>query len=372
MKELTMKVPAALLALLGTMMAEPKAMVRSMAEPTAEGSPRTLQTNLPTGIVIISQGRSGSTLMGALFRQQQDMLYFYEPCRGLRRDSRDEVLDPADCFALASRLVKCEFSPEDVKWLGFDEGAMWMSSSVVKDTTIATGRRSQLSREDDIARAYKTLMTACRSSRGVVVKTIRAYDGVLRSPEHDTSGVHVLHLVRDPRGVVNSQMVQWNLDHFANILPNYEALRGIQDPDEQQVEAYRTLGYFICRNYRKQLDSSQEMGDGSKYLLLKYEDFTVLPQLVTAYIYSFFGLGEVPSNVKGWIDENTKLPSCETKNVTAVDCNKDASAGNPYSTKRNSANMANLWRSQVPEERSKAVWDACQASGVMEDLGYEL
>lgn len=110
----------------------------------------------------------------------------------------------------------------------------------------------------------------------------------------------------------------------------------------------------------------------SKYFLLKYEDFTVLPKLVTAYIYSFFGLGEVPSNVEEWIDENTKLPSCESRNVSAVDCNKGASAGNPYSTRRNSANMANLWRSQVPEERSNAVWDACQASGVMNDLGYEL
>lgn len=77
-----------------------------------------------------------------------------------------------------------------------------------------------------------------------MVKAIRAYDGVVRSQGHDFSGVNVLHLVRDPRGVVNSQMVQWNLEHFADTLPDYGALKSIQDPNEQQTEAYRALGHL--------------------------------------------------------------------------------------------------------------------------------
>lgn len=90
------------------------------------------------------------------------------------------------------------------------------------------------------------LACPCRAPPGsfrvVVAKTIRAYNGVVRSQGYDASKVDVLHLVRDPRGVVNSQMVQWNLDHFANILPNYSALKTIRDPEEQQTEAYRALG----------------------------------------------------------------------------------------------------------------------------------
>ena len=44
--------------------------------------------------------------------------------------------------------------------------------------------------------------------RAVVVKTIRLYDGV-PSPAHDSSGVDIVHLVRDPRAVVQSQMKLW-------------------------------------------------------------------------------------------------------------------------------------------------------------------
>lgn len=47
------------------------------------------------------------------------------------------------------------------------------------------------------------------SYRAVVVKSVRLYDG-LDGSEYDTSGLHVLQLVRDPRGVVNSQMGLWN------------------------------------------------------------------------------------------------------------------------------------------------------------------
>lgn len=72
-----MKISASLIVLLGTIV-EHRAMLSTKAEPMGGDSPRSLQTSLPsdraeppTGIVIVSQGRSGSTLMGALFRQQK-------------------------------------------------------------------------------------------------------------------------------------------------------------------------------------------------------------------------------------------------------------------------------------------------------------
>lgn len=44
---------------------------------------------------------------------------------------------------------------------------------------------------------------ACRL-RAVVVKTIRLFDGV-PSPEYNTAGLDIVHLVRDPRAVAHSQ-----------------------------------------------------------------------------------------------------------------------------------------------------------------------
>ncbi|CAN0229708.1 unnamed protein product, partial [Ectocarpus fasciculatus] len=44
----------------------------------------------------------------------------------------------------------------------------------------------------------------------------------------------------------------------------------------------------------------------SKYLRLRYEDFTTLPKVVAELVYCQFGLGEVPDNVTSWINDNTK------------------------------------------------------------------
>lgn len=83
---LTMKLSAPLLVLLGTMV-EPRAMLGTKAEPTAGDPPGSLEMTdggkRPTGIVIVSQGRSGSTLMGALFRQQNVSPLRIAPQRGL-------------------------------------------------------------------------------------------------------------------------------------------------------------------------------------------------------------------------------------------------------------------------------------------------
>lgn len=53
-------------------------------------------------------------------------------------------------------------------------------------------------------------------------------------------------------------------------------------------------------------------------------------------------------------------------------CNENSkqSETNPYGTRRHSAAMAGLWRSQMREEDAAAVWEMCEDSGVMEDLLY--
>lgn len=48
--------------------------------------------------------------------------------------------------------------------------------------------------------------------RAVVVKTIRADTGV-GGPNGDASGLLVVHLVRDPRAVINSQIKTFNVAH---------------------------------------------------------------------------------------------------------------------------------------------------------------
>lgn len=264
-----------------------------------------------------------------------------------------------------------------------------------------------------------------------------------------------------------------------------------------------------------QLDSpKQQHQDDGKYLQVRYEDFATLPAVVAELVYCWAGLGPLPPTVATWIEENTKMPNCETAHgptrrrlatslsgshegcggsmavlvdeheqeeqhhreigqtvalpkpgnlrkrsspggasfsapigesegalhashresnssreavrdtepfglhgyatsvpasgATAVsagttngsppvrlnsrkaleaaagtagadegdgeDCvnQKHYSDQHPYDTKRHSSAMVDLWRQQMPKADAQAVWDACQASGVMEELGYSL
>lgn len=59
-----------------------------------------------------------------------------------------------------------------------------------------------------------------------------------------------------------------------------------------------------------QLDSSPFLDDGG-YLLVRYEDFAVLPQVVAELVYSWSGLGKVPPSLVTWIDDNTKMVNCD-------------------------------------------------------------
>ncbi|CAM9751780.1 unnamed protein product, partial [Ectocarpus sp. 12 AP-2014] len=382
----------------------------------------------PEGILILAQGRSGSTMLGELFRHNEDLLYFYEPCRqrgqgvlgGLHQTS--SVSGP-ECFALIRRLLRCEFTRQDTDGISADRAAAEASSPAVEEPTRATrdGSTKAAKRQEALHVAHEAIMEACKSSRAVVVKSIRLHDG-LDGPEYDTSGLHVLQLVRDPRGVVNSQMGLWN---------NPSKIGGNGgDVDQAQVarNSGRTLGAAVCKSYRKQLDSFQQLGPESKYLRLRYEDFTTLPKVVAELVYCRFGLGEVPATVTGWINYNTRMPACKesdnpTRRLAALDSimlgaiddetpgeeglrwldarrrletvvrvdahvktkegvgqgeqsgekcteNNQQSAKNPYGTRRHSSAMADLWRSQMPEDMAEIVWDTCQDSGVMPEMDY--
>lgn len=145
-------------------------------------------------------------------------------------------------------------------------------------------------------------------------------------------------------------------------------------------------------------------------------------------MYCRFGLGEVPATVTGWINYNTRMPACKksdnpTRRLAALDSimlgaiddetpgeedlgwldarrrletavrvdahvqtkegvgqgeqsgekcteNNQQAAKNPYGTRRHSSDMADLWRSQMPEDMAEIVWDACQDSGVMPEMDY--
>lgn len=80
------------------------------------------------------------------------------------------------------------------------------------------------------------------SSRAVAAKTIRLLDGVGDAAAYQASGVRVLHLVRDPRAVVRSQLGQHDWKAFKSVLPNFQELQGMSSWSRRKTETGRSLG----------------------------------------------------------------------------------------------------------------------------------
>lgn len=133
----------------------------------------------------------------------------------------------------------------------------------------------------------------------------------------------------------------------------------------------------------------------------------MVPHLAAAYLYCQLGLGNLPDGVSTWIEENTKLASCNNHDNRALvtedfrdpafgenddrssssptylqrltserilldsACEKERQQAKPrMSTKKDSASMANKWRLQTSEEFSISIWNACEDSGIMAELDY--
>lgn len=64
----------------------------------------------------------------------------------------------------------------------------------------------------------------------------------------------------------------------------------------------------------------------------------------------------------------------EENGPDSIECdeNQKQAANRPYDTKRNSASMVMMWRKQMPENETMAVWEACERSHVMDELGYDI
>ncbi|CAM9223369.1 unnamed protein product, partial [Scytosiphon promiscuus] len=113
-----------------------------------------------------------------------------------------------ECAALVRRLALCEFTLWDSARLGVDPKALDSGSPTLSPLRAAYDNPSA----DVLARAHEVVIDTCKRSRAVVVKTIRA-DAGIGGGDRNAGGVLVVHLVRDPRAVIHSQIKTFNVGH---------------------------------------------------------------------------------------------------------------------------------------------------------------
>lgn len=208
----------------------------------------------------------------------------------------------------------------------------------------------------------------CLARRAVVAKVIRLADISRLEPVHEHSiidhhgtshlpaALHVLHLVRDPRGTLHSrlkigQVKQEYLSLHANTL-------NVKAAEMLQFSAYR-----LCNQIRHTIaigESNVPWLQG-RYLRVRFEDIALDPAVQMTQLFHRYGL-EMTANVLQWIKNNTNGTASYDRHRNAMDTN------------RNSTSVISSWKAMLQSEtgrqRVKIIEDQCR--DVIGQLGYEL
>ncbi|KAI1905439.1 hypothetical protein AGOR_G00016190 [Albula goreensis] len=193
----------------------------------------------------------------------------------------------------------------------------------------------------------------CLARGHVAIKTVRVpeVDGLRALSEDPRMDLRIVHLVRDPRGILASRMAAfadqfraWKVWNATGRQPRYVDLAQI-------TRTCRDLAESASLGLRRQPAWLR-----GRYLLVRYEDLARQPEAKAKEIYRFVGL-EMDERVLGWISRNTNHSA------------PSASEGDyKYSTTRDSRAMAESWRLRLAYDIVRAVQDLC--NDTMSLLGY--
>ena len=334
-----------------------------LADHTAEGIGKHSDTAKKT-LIVVSHGRSGSSIMGDIFNHHPSVFYMYEPLqivwriheqftnkginvsyRGLAKELLDEVLrcqfenqhflddmeiyyrkqkHPRVSKAIASPPL-CPLEPTDPQWDPSLCPPMTSESlgSACRDNYDLTVLKVLISRIPE--NTIKIFLTACNPS---------------------DVDCKIVFLVRDPRAVVPSSKSFGFFKETAYDL----ARRGT-----------RLYSYWRCKETEDNLDIIRKL-PGSlrrRIRIQRYEDLAFDPMKALSGLYKFAGLTELES-VRMWLNTTTKQDrkACNEIDGEQATCTKD-----------NAWTAANRWRWMVHPHEIDVTEHYCR--GVMRTLGYK-
>ncbi|XP_071484011.1 carbohydrate sulfotransferase 3-like [Diadema antillarum] len=306
-------------------------------------------------IVIMTQWRFGSTIVGEIFNQNLDLFYLYEPL-WMVDDLRSTGRLPGGTFSTPAReeslkflrgYARCRFSPRFVDsingWGGRERnGAICRSSA-----------------EDCLMPSARWTRELCLKFRGrLVTKLLRVDLDLLKTlVVEDNIDLRIIHLVRDPRGSAASR-IHYTIEY---------ARKG--DPDQvlntaSRLQALGLLNFTLkerdsipgmCKWLRENVQHSYPLPDWltGRYYLVRYDDFADDPVGVTKRLYKFTGL-PLPSNVVDWV---TRTTASNNSGSGIFETNKDSSA------------TARKWMSDLNKLEIEQVEEECM--DMMSILGYK-
>ena len=298
-------------------------------------------------LVIFGDDRSGTTLLTRMFSEDSNIFSVYEPLWITRKwrtteSDRDQVKDVTD---VVGALMSCRFvdNPTAMKFLAHTSKnwAPGLFKNPFRSPPICNGTEKGNKACPSPETVPRLVEEACsRHYRHSVTKL-----AIVRVPERKLSNIFpriiddnpdteikVLHVVRDPRGSINSRI---NLGWITDV-----------DKAKNFAAWPKSTCEGITQNVK--FGASLEGSLKNNYMLVKYKDIAFSPVLTAMKIYKFAGF-EMQESLVRWI-------------IHATNPNKeilDKEAKKAFSSFRNSTANVEKWRRESPMERTRIIEQEC-------------
>ena len=302
-------------------------------------------------IMLLTARRSGSSFVGQLLKEHPDITYLFEPLRPATSTGVTRKLRAATLNSYIKKMFNCEFydALRDMKQLFVHQERLTPQTceSFLLDCRECASRKKGVCVIDDFHRLEQKCkqQTSC-----IAMKLIRIYSNHLSLVEDFLREEgHVIHLGRDPRGVISSRIT---VDQV-----KARTLRSVYIQDNFAKLVLMALQH--CQRIRDALERTSSWMQGNPlfqkfYQLYRYEDFAYHPELSTRRLYSFLGM-PLHNDVLTWLRKST---------VGQTD------RPNLYSTVRNSTATAEAWRYKLPFPFVMVMQNSSDCQYVMRRLGY--
>ncbi|XP_032081504.1 carbohydrate sulfotransferase 2 [Thamnophis elegans] len=339
-------------------------------------------------VYVFTTWRSGSSFFGELFNQNPEVFFLYEPVWHVW-----QKLYPGDAVSLQgaardmlSSLFRCDFSVyqlyssagtgKNLTTLGIFGAS---TNKVICSSPLCPAYHKQTVGMVDEKlckkcppRQLSLLQEECLRYHTLVIKGVRVFDIAVLAPliQDPFLGLKVIHLVRDPRAVVNSRIksrhglireslqVVRSRDPRIHRMPFLDAGHKLNKKEGGGGSDYHALGAMevICGSMTKNLQMALHPPDWLKgnYMAVRYEDLVVDPIKTLRQIYGFLNLVVSPEMEKFALNM-TSGPGYSSKPFVV--------------SARNASQAVNAWRTALSFQQIKQVEEFCHQP--MSILGYE-
>ncbi|XP_077978625.1 carbohydrate sulfotransferase 2-like [Glandiceps talaboti] len=247
-------------------------------------------------VMIFSRKRSGSRMTGELFSRHPDCFYFYEPGRIIAQHvstlaaEKWENLEDFRPLLLSflDGVYSCNFTHHMM--------------SDLYSTNLYTIRGNYPSPNN---LTIQSITNYCMSKKNVVTKVLRLYNIFLAAPLLIKHDIKIIHLIRDPRGMIKSREL-FREHSKALSTPGEFHMNGMLKEEIVDYCRWLDTNYLVSRHAPDWFRNN--------YMLVRYEDIVEHPGKVVPKLYEFVGMptddvmeriskdiiGDIPGNAQAW------------------------------------------------------------------------